>query len=174
MIQGLPIETVYLYVLIGCGVVAFLLLIFGDILQVDGVFDPMLIVPWVAFTALLGFLGEKFQLSTSGIIVIVSGIISALLVFLLNLYVLVPLKNSEATIAVSEKDIEGRVAIVVTPIPLQGMGEIQIKSVTGSLSRPAAFYTPQTESAKSGSEVLIIEVKERVCYVVPYQGSIKV
>jgi hypothetical protein len=47
------------------------------------------------------------------------------------------------------------------------MGEIQLKSVTGSLSRPAAFYVPQEVAAPRGSEVLIIELKERVCYVIP-------
>ena len=35
--------------------------------------------------------------------------------------------------------MEGRVATVITPIPVRGMGEIQLKSVTGSLSRPAHF-----------------------------------
>lgn len=87
---------------------------------------------------------------------------------------LVPLKNSEATISISEKDMEGRVATVIIPIPVRGMGEIQLKSVTGSLSRPAAFYVPQEVAAPRGSEVLIIELKERVCYVIPYEGSLKI
>ena len=54
------------------------------------------------------------------------------------------------------------------------MGEIQLKSVTGSLSRPVAFYVPQEVAAPRGSEVLIIELKERVCYVIPYEGSLKI
>ena len=65
-------------------------------------------------------------------------------------------------------------ATVITPIPVRGMGEIQLKSVTGSLSRPAAFYVPQEVAAPRGSEVLIIELKERVCYVIPYEGSLKI
>lgn len=60
------------------------------------------------------------------------------------------------------------------PNPVRGMGEIQLKSVTGSLSRPAAFYVPQEVAAPRGSEVLIIELKERVCYVIPYEGSLKI
>ncbi len=55
--------------------------------------------------------------------------------------------------------MEGRVATVITPIPVRGMGEIQLKSVTGSLSRPATFYVPQEVAAPRGSEVLIIELK---------------
>ena len=44
--------------------------------------------------------------------------------------------------------MEGRVATVITPIPVRGMGEIQLKSVTGSLSRPAAFYATRSGCAK--------------------------
>jgi membrane protein implicated in regulation of membrane protease activity len=173
VINGIAIETIYLYVLIGCTALAFVLLLFGDIFQMDGPLDPILFVPWIAFTSLLGFIGETFNLGNSLTILIVSGLISTMIVFLLNVYVFIPIKNSEASIAVSEKDIEGRVATVITPIPVQGMGEIQIKSVTGSLNRPAAFYAPQEESILRGTEVLIIEVKGRVCYVVPYENDIK-
>ena len=132
----------------------------------------MLIIPWIAFTSLFGYLGEELTAVNSWLILIVSGILSTIIVFFLNFYVLVPLKNSEATISISEKDMEGRVT-VITPIPVRGMGEIQLKSVTGSLSRPAAFYVPQEVAAPRGSEVLIIELKERVCYVIPYEGSLK-
>ena len=60
-----------------------------------------------------------------------------------------------------------------TPIPVRGMGEIQLKSVTGSISRPACFYSPQEQTAERGTKVLIIEIKERICYVMPYESMIK-
>ena len=44
------------------------------------------------------------------------------------------------------KTLEGQVAVVITPIPVRGMGEIQLKSVTGSISRPACFTAPRTDS----------------------------
>ena len=65
-------------------------------------------VPWGKLTAV-----------NSWLILIVSGILSTIIVFFLNFYVLVPLKNSEATISISEKDMEGRVATVITPIPVR-------------------------------------------------------
>ncbi|MGC2933402.1 hypothetical protein [Enterococcus faecalis] len=37
----------------------FLLIIFGDIFIFDGPVDPMLIIPWIAFTTLFGYLGEE-------------------------------------------------------------------------------------------------------------------
>ncbi|WP_206438866.1 hypothetical protein [Enterococcus faecalis] len=174
VLEGLPLETVYFYALVGSAVLAFLLIIFGDVFNFDGPVDPMLIIPWIAFTSLFGYLGEELTAVNSWLILIVSGILSTIIVFFLNFYVLIPLKNSEATISISEKDMEGRVATVITPIPVRGMGEIQLKSVTGSLSRPAAFYVPQEVAAPRGSEVLIIELKERVCYVIPYEGSLKI
>ena len=71
----------------------------------------------------------------------------------------------------SEKDMEGLKGIVITPIPIKGMGEIKISSVTGSMSRPAAFYEEQEQGVAQGKEVLIIEIRDRVCYVVPYKDN---
>lgn len=174
MIQGIPIETIYLYVLIFCAGIAVLLVIFGDVFDFDGPIDPMLVIPWLAFTSLFGYLGERLLNWDHLMLFIVSGAVASILVFFLNFYVLTPIKNAEATISISEKDLEGNTATVVTPIPVGGMGEIQVKSVTGSINRPAAFYAPQDQAIERGAQVLIIEIKERVCYVVPYQGSLQV
>ncbi|MDT2829834.1 hypothetical protein P7H60_13820 [Vagococcus carniphilus] len=171
MIGGIPIDTIYLYVLIGCTVLSILLFVFGDIFDFDGPVDPMLIVPWLAFTSLFGIAFESLFDLNHGLVLFLSGGISTIIVFLMNFYILVPLRNSEASIAVSEKDLEGRKATVITPIPVKGMGEIKISSVTGIITRPASFYQPQEVEVKAGSDVLIIEIKNRVCYVVPYQEN---
>lgn len=171
MIGGIPIDTIYLYVLIGCTVLSILLFVFGDIFDFDGPVDPMLIVPWLAFTSLFGIAFESLFDLNHGLVLFLSGGISTIIVFLMNFYILVPLRNSEASIAVSEKDLEGRKATVITPIPVKGMGEIKISSVTGIITRPASFYQPQEIEVKAGSDVLIIEIKNRVCYVVPYQEN---
>lgn len=83
------------------------------------------------------------------------------------------MKHAESTLSTSEKTLEGQIATVVTPIPIQGMGEIQLKSVTGSISRPACFYTPQEKMIGRGEKVLIIEVRDCVCYVTPYESMLK-
>lgn len=169
MLGQFSLEMIYFYVLVGCAILAVLLFIFGDIFSFDGPIDPMLLVPWIAFTALFGYLGERLTEFNSIVILAIGGGISLIVVFFLNFYVLVPLKNADATISSSEKDMEGQVAKVVTPIPISGMGEIQLQSVTGSHSRPAAFYSPQDAELRNGELVLIIEIRERVCYVVPYK-----
>lgn len=133
----------------------------------------MLIIPWLTFTSLFGFLGERLQINHLLFYLLLCGGISIVLVFLLNFYILMPMKHAESTMSSSEKTLEGQVAVVITPIPVRGMGEIQLKSVTGSISRPACFYSPQEQTAERGTKVLIIEIKERICYVMPYESMIK-
>ncbi|MDH6365098.1 membrane protein implicated in regulation of membrane protease activity [Enterococcus sp. PF1-24] len=169
MLMGIPLETIYWYLLLVCAGLAVLMVIFGDVLEFDGAIDPLLIIPFLAFIGLFGHLGEKFLSINSWLLLIMAVSFSGIIVFLLNFYVVVPMRKAEATLSISEKDMEGQVATVITPIPLKGMGEIQLKSVTGSLSRPAAFYGEETAVAPQGSQVLIIEIRERVCYVVPYE-----
>ena len=79
MLEGLPLETVYFYALVGSAVLAFLLIIFGDVFNFDGPVDPMLIIPWIAFTSLFGYLGEELTAVNSWLILIVSGILQPLL-----------------------------------------------------------------------------------------------
>lgn len=174
MIGGIPLYNIYFYALIVCAVLAVLLFIFGDIFQFDGPFDPILIVPWIAFISLIGYIFEKTTYWDSLYIFIGAFVASTIIVLLLNFYVVVPIKNTESTLSSSEKTMEGQKATVVTTIPLNGMGEIQLKSVTGSISRPATFYEPQEVELLQGQDVLIIEIKERVCYVVPYKENFHV
>ena len=173
MIGGVSLEVIYWYTLLVCAGIAIILVVFGDVFDFDGPVDPMLIVPWLTFTSLFGFLGERLTSLHAIFVFAISSVIATVLVFLLNFYVLMPMKNAESTLSASEKTLEGQIAEVVTPIPIKGMGEIRLKSVTGSISRPACFYAPQETPAKRGERVLIIEVKERVCYVTPYEEMLK-
>lgn len=171
MIGNLSIETLYFYTLIVCAGMSVLLFLFGDVFDFDGPVDPMLIVPWFAFTALFGYLGESLTMMNSLVIGVGAVALSTAIIFMLNFYVLVPLRHSESTLSTSEKDMEGRKAQVITPIPIKGMGEIKISNVTGTITRPASFYQPQDSEIKAGDHVLIIEIRERVCYVVPYTDN---
>ena len=170
MLWGMNYETIYFYILIVTAVLAVITFFIGDIIDFDGPIDPVLIVPFFAFTSLFGYLGEAHTKFGSGLILLVSLLISAIIIFLLNFYLVVPMRDAEATLSTSEKDMEGRVGIVVTPIPEKGMGEISLKSVTGSSTRPASRYQAG-EAIKAGEKVLVIEIKERVAYVVPYEEA---
>ena len=60
------IEQVYFYMLIICTILSVVLFLIGDILQFDGPIDPILIVPWIAFTSLFGYIGETLTTLGSG------------------------------------------------------------------------------------------------------------
>lgn len=115
---------VYFYVLVGSVVFVFLLIIFGDIFNFDGLVDLMLIILWIVFILLFGYFGEELIVVNSWFILIVSGIFLIIIVFFLNFYVLVFLKNLEVIIFILEKDMEGCVVIVIILIFVWGMGEI--------------------------------------------------
>ncbi|BDP73397.1 hypothetical protein EfmAA96_11820 [Enterococcus faecium] len=51
-----------------------------------------------------------------------------MLVFLLNFYILMPMKHAESTMSSSEKTLEGQVAVVITPIPVHCLKIEQINS----------------------------------------------
>ncbi|WP_413509406.1 NfeD family protein [Carnobacterium maltaromaticum] len=170
MLWGTTYETVYFYILIVTAILAVITFFIGDIIDFDGPIDPVLIVPFFAFTSLFGYLGEAHTGFGSAWILLVSLVISTIIIFLLNFYLVVPMRDAESTLSTSEKDMEGRVGIVVTPIPEKGMGEISLKSVTGSSTRPASRYQVG-EAIKAGEKVLVIEIKERVAYVVPYEEA---
>lgn len=168
MLQSYAPEQIYFTLLVICAFLAIVLLMFGDVFDFDGPVDPMLIIPWIAFLSLIGYVGEQWFTCSSLIIFLISSALSTGLVFLLNFYILVPLRQAESTLSSSEKSFEGRVATILTPIPCHGLGEIQLLSVTGSTNRPAAAFQPIDEPMAAGTRVLIIEIKDRVCYVVPY------
>ncbi|MFS7260281.1 NfeD family protein [Carnobacterium divergens] len=170
MLWGYSLETIYFYVLIVTALLAVVSFFVGDIINFDGPIDPVLIVPWFAFIALFGYLGEAHTEFHSGLIILTSGILASIIIFLLNFYLIVPLRKSDATLSSSEKDLEGRVGTVITPIPLKGMGEISIKSVTGSITKPASLYQPLAE-IKAGEKILVIEINNRVAYVMPYEEN---
>ncbi|WEG73880.1 hypothetical protein [Vagococcus intermedius] len=173
MSSAVEMTTIYFYVLIVCASLSVLLVFFGDILEVDGPIAPILVIPWLAFSSLGGYLGEHFSGLNSFLILFISALIATVIVFFLNFYVIVPIKNADATLSSSEKDWEGRIGQVVTPIPQKGMGEILLKNVTGATTRPAKWYeVPQKNVSKQGEKVLIIEIKDRVCYVIPYDETV--
>ena len=59
MIGGIALETIYWYTLLICCGVGSSFDYFGDVFDFDGPLDPMLIIPWLTFTSLFSFLGER-------------------------------------------------------------------------------------------------------------------
>lgn len=104
-----------------CGDCSFLL-VFGDIFDFDGPIDLILIVPWLTFYQPVWV----FRRTLNRIRFAVSidfkwGDCNCFSVFAQFLCPNAD-ENAESTLSASEKTLEGQMAIVVTPIPLKGMG----------------------------------------------------
>ncbi|WP_018663824.1 hypothetical protein [Heyndrickxia acidiproducens] len=168
---GVSIETAYLFVLIAAGCLTVLYLLFNDLL--GGVTDavhfihPALILAFITFFSASGYIFEAATNLSHILIIAISMMIALALDTLLNVFVLVPLSTAEESLAYTEESLKGRVGKTILSIPKDGFGEVVIDSMTGTISKPAASM--QDLPIEEGKQVLVIEVKNGVLYVVPYE-----
>jgi membrane-bound ClpP family serine protease len=171
-IFGLYIETFYLTVLLISGAVTLLYLLFGDFLdgvaEATGFLNPTLILAFFTFTSASAYLLELLSSFNHFIIIIVSVIIAIILDLLLNVFVLVPLSRAEESLVYTTASLKGRVGKVIIPIPEDGFGEVILKGSSGTISKSAASF--ENKPIAEGQEVLVIEVKNGVLKVLPYES----
>ncbi|ACT02423.1 NfeD family protein [Paenibacillus sp. JDR-2] len=74
-----------------------------------------------------------------------------------------PMSESENSIALSEKDLSGKIAEVITAIPSKGYGEVLVKAGAGYTNQIAASF--DGDEIPGGSRVVVVEVKENTLYV---------
>ncbi|GER66732.1 NfeD family protein [Weizmannia acidilactici] len=169
---GVPIETAYLAVLITAGCLTVLYLLFNDLLGsiADAVnfIHPALILAFFTFFSAGGYILEKLTPLSHLLIITISIVIALILDTLLNVFVFVPLSTAEESLAYTEESLKGRVGKTILSIPKGGFGEVVIDSKTGTISKPAASV--QDTQIEEGTQVLVIEVKNGVLYVVPYEN----
>jgi membrane protein implicated in regulation of membrane protease activity len=166
---GVPIQTLYLYILVISGSLIILYLFFGDMVEglseAAGFLNPVLVLAFLTFMSAIGYLLEVLTGMNSFIIIIIAAIASVILATLLNVFVLIPLANTEESLVYTEESLKGRIASVIIPIPEDGFGEILIESYSGRISKPAASF--DNKGIDEGQKVLVIDVKDGVLYVVP-------
>ncbi|MBD1381578.1 hypothetical protein [Metabacillus arenae] len=171
---GTSLETIYFYGLIIAGSLTFLYILFGDVLE--GVFEgitgsllnPTLLFSFLTIFTANGYLFELITSLHSGLIFLISLGISSILVTLLNVFVLIPLSSAEESLSYSESDLKGRMGVVITSIPVDGYGEVILKSNSGSIAKPAISF--DSLPIPSGSNVLVIDVQSGVLSVVEQKG----
>ena len=168
---GYSIETIYLAVLIIIGCSTILYLFFADIADVSidslPLLDPAVTLSFITFTAAVGYFFERWFNFSSIIILIIAIISSSLLTMLLYYFLLVPLRSAEVSLAYTDESLEGQVAKVIVPIPLDGFGEIVIETVSGIISKRATSF--HDVEIPYDSQVLIIEMREGTAYVTAYE-----
>lgn len=167
---GISIDSFYLILLIGAGSLTLLYLLFGDFLEAIGeatFLSPVLILSFITFFSATGYILELVTPLHSLLIIAISLTVSFILDTLLNVFILIPLSTAEESLGYTEDSLKGRVGKVIIPIPENGFGELIIESKFGMISKPAAEI--ESRAIAEGEEVLVLEVKNGVLYVVPYE-----
>ncbi len=172
MIMGFTYETLYFYGLLISGGLTLLYAFVGGIfdMDMDGIFSPILLLAFTTITSAIGFILEFYTSLSSLVIFIIAAGVALLLSLLSYHFILIPVKRAQHSLVVSEKAIEGTVATVITTIPVDGFGEILIKSATGSISRSAVSV--EGIQIEAGETVMVFEIKDRVAQVIPYKPLI--
>ena len=169
---GFSLASIYLTVLIVIGLLTVLYLFFADIADgaAEGIlfFDPAVILAFITVTAAGGYLLETFSSLSHLLVLLFAAIISSICTALLYYFFLVPLRSAEVSLAYTEESLAGQTGKVITPIPVDGYGEIIIETVSGIINKRAASYNH--EEIPYNQEVLIIEVVDGTVYVQPYES----
>lgn len=167
---GLPIAQLYMYILIFSGALTVLYVFFGDVADVgDGVpfLNPAVLLAFFTLLSAGGYLLEAATDWSSPAILLAAAAGAFFLDLLLYFFVLVPLASAESSIAYTDESLAGQVAKVITPIPVDGYGEVVIETYGGIISKRATGY--DNEAIEHGKSVLIIEVADGTLYVRDYE-----
>jgi membrane protein implicated in regulation of membrane protease activity len=163
----ISIETVYLIVLILSGISIFLYVLFGDFLEVTGeFFNPTLILAFITMASASGYVFETYTSLDSVLILVISMVMAFIMDACLNMFVLIPLSSAEESLAYTEESLKGRVGKVITPIPVDGYGEVIIENASGRIAKPAVGF--KNIAIQEGTNVLIMDVKKGVLQVTVY------
>jgi len=163
------IEQIFLYGLIAIGLITILYVLFADAIDGmdSGILNPTTVLTFFLFICATGFILLKLTSWNEEIIIIVALVVSSIITFLLYFFVLVPLASAEVSTAYTNESLQGQVARVIVPIPMDGFGEIVIETVNGIISKRATGY--DQEVIDYDKQVLIIDVVDGTFLVKEYE-----
>ncbi|WP_409298558.1 hypothetical protein V1498_09575 [Peribacillus sp. SCS-26] len=170
-VNGIPIETIYLYLLILAGASTLLYLFFGDAAGAAEAalswLNPALLLSFLTFGSASGLVLEHTTKLNSFLIIALSAILSIIVTALLHFFVLLPLSKAEESLVYTEQSLNGRVGKVILTVPREGFGEVVIDSFSGMIAKPAKSYDDCL--IKEGSSVLVIDIENGVLLVKEYE-----
>lgn len=169
-------ETLYWGCLIFGILYTIVVVIFGDILAgaVDAALEWMQFdnLPFIQPITLVGglaifggagiLLAHYTDLATVLVLLISIGIGIIGIVSLYFVYVK-PMEQAEMSTSYSINELVGKEALVTTPVPVEGFGEVIVKTIAGITSHIAASYNKQ--SIAGNSQVVVVEVHDGILYV---------
>ena len=160
----------------GCIALAILTLPLKDIISV-GFYDisDFFVTGMIAFFIIYGVLVTN---RTTVSIWLFAGIFFAIMIviMLMNILVILPFKRrAENSSITSIHELEGKEGKVSIPITLNGTGEVIVSTGFTRINRMAKIYNNAdgiTDISKN-ENVLIMDVRDNILYVLPYTNSIK-
>ncbi|WP_342716211.1 NfeD family protein [Paenibacillus catalpae] len=172
----MELEAIFWGCFVGGALYAMISALLGDLIghALGGVLDFLSLDghPWLNPTTLVGgltaFGGAGLLLAhytaLGFVVVLVLAVCSGVLVGGGGYFLYVkPMSQSENSIALSEKDLSGKIAEVITAIPSKGYGEVLVKAGAGHTNQIAASF--DGEDIPGGVRVVIVEVKDNTLYV---------
>lgn len=172
MIFGVALSTIYLTIVIAIGLCTVLYLFFADIADgaAEGIpfLDPAVILAFITITSAAGYMFELFSRFSHLSVFLISIVISLICTALLYYFLLVPLRSAETSLAYTDESLAGQTGKVITPIPVDGFGEVLIETGNGIIHKRAAGYNQQ--EIPYGQEILVIEVVNGTLYVQEYES----
>lgn len=173
-LSSLSLENIYLMILILSGILTILYLFFGDFLEgfgeISPFLNPILILAFFTFFSAAAYILERTTSLSAAAVIFLAVVIALIFDTVLNVFVFIPMASAEASLLYTEDSLKGRIGKIIIPIPEDGFGEIMIDSKSGMISKPAASF--DNEIIAEGSQVLVIEVKNGVLYVIPYESDV--
>lgn len=174
-IFGTSIENVYLFILIISGLLTVMYFFLGDFLEVFSdmppLLNPALILAFITFLSAMAYILEIVTTFPPIHTLIISSLVAFILAMVLNIFIFIPLRSKGKSISDSERSFKGRIGEVILTVPKGGFGEIVIESERGTISKAASSL--ENIEIPHGKRVLVIEVKDEVLYVVPYESGMK-
>jgi hypothetical protein len=177
-LDSAAMEQIYWYLLIGGVGLLIIILLLGDIM--DAITGHLDVLPFgpseiVLFASFLGGVGLVLQKLIHSVfpsigILIVSGIASLLLTFLISYFLIRPLKHMESSSAVNLEDMVGRIGFITMEIKdgSDSLGEVKVEHDLGYIFRTA--ISRDGKALPLDTEVVIWEVKDNRFVV--YQKSV--
>ena len=170
---GFSLPTIYIALLFISGIFVLLYALFGDIIEGldEGIpfLNPILIGSFVIFVSAIGYVLEIATSWSSLVILIIAVVAGFILTTCLHLFVLVPMKSAEHSLAVTDESLKGKIGKTIIPIPEDGFGEVMLESVSGRIAKSAKSF--DGKEIPEGTQVLVVKVEDGVLYVIPYEDA---
>lgn len=166
--NGVTLENIYWYLLIGGVILLIIILLLGDIMDaITGHLDvlpfgPSEVVLFASFLGGVGLILQKFMIpafSSIGVLIL-AAIASFVLTFVISYFFIRPLKHMESSSAVNLEDMVGRKGIITMEIQdgVDALGEVKVEHDLGYIFKTA--ISRDGKAIPLDVEVIVWEVKD--------------